>query len=242
MRTFTAYICSFIVCLFTLSGCGKTITPSKNKITKKYSVSSFHKIESNVPAKIIFMQGNTTSVEANGPDNYIPFIKVSSKDSVLHIWISNNNNQLYNLKGDHVEIKISSPQLTSISHKGVGNILLKETIKVKDLTIISKGVGNIKSEAIEGEHINVISDGVGNVLIKGKAQSASYESKGVGNLDAKDMIASDITVDQKGIGNVSCYGSGRIEITSKGIGNVDYYGNSEIARLNKSGIGSVRHK
>lgn len=46
--------------------------PSKSKMTKKYSVTPFNKIENKAPANIVFTQGNVTKVEADGPDNYIP--------------------------------------------------------------------------------------------------------------------------------------------------------------------------
>lgn len=59
--------------------------PSKNKITKKYSVTPFNKIENKAPANIVFTQGNVTKVEADGPDNYIPQLIVMVKDSTLSI-------------------------------------------------------------------------------------------------------------------------------------------------------------
>ena len=88
----------------------------------------------------------------------------------------------------------------------------------------------------------VRSDGIGNVILKGKAEKASYHIKGIGNLNAKDMIVSDVVVEQKGIGNVSCYASGKITVSTNGIGNVDYFGNPPTTDINKSGIGNVKRR
>lgn len=228
-----------------LTGCfneRNSIVPSKTQITKKYSVSPFNKIESNVVANIIFVQDSTTAVEAKGPENYIPHIVVSSKDSTLRIKMDNERTKFSSLRGNKVEIRVYAPELISLVHKGVGDVILQGTIQVADLTVNSSGVGNVKSDALEGNHIKVYSTGVGNVVLKGKANSAYYESKGVGNLNAKEMIVSDATVEQKGVGNVSCYASGKINITSKGVGNVEYYGNPEVTGLNKAGVGSVKSK
>ena len=57
--------------VMTLTSCVNGIAPSKNKITKKYSVEAFDNIASQGTVNIVFKQSNATTVEAYGPDNII---------------------------------------------------------------------------------------------------------------------------------------------------------------------------
>ena len=88
MRTKNIYFFSLLLAITMTTGCIHVSSgpkPSKNKITKKYSVTPFNKIENRAPASIVFTQGNVAKVEADGPDNYIPQLIVMVKDSTLSI-------------------------------------------------------------------------------------------------------------------------------------------------------------
>lgn len=240
MKTKAIYFFSILMVTLIITGCFHYSgpKPGKNKIIKKYSVNAFDKIENKAPAKIVFTQGNTTKVEANGPDNYISHITVLTKDSTLYIGI--DNEAFKNLKGNHIVISITSPTLCSIKQKSVGSIILKDSVKVNDLSIRAEGVGSIESDALMAHSIQVSQEGVGSINLKGKANSAKYYLDGVGSLKAKDMIVSDAIVEQNGVGSVSCYASGTINISAQGVGSVKYYGNPQVTGLRKSGIGSVK--
>ena len=236
-----------ILCFFTLAattllltGCDNFIKPSKNKITKKYSVDAFDKIDAKASVSIVFTQGNDTKVEAYGPDNYIAELEVVSKDSTLSIKMDKQKLKL--IKSSKIVLSVTAPELCRVDQRGAGSLLLKDSVKVNEMTIRSEGVGDIKTDALIANHINVSATGVGNIGLNGQAASANYYLEGVGNLNAKNMIVSDVIVEQNGVGNVSCYASGTINITTEGVGNVNYYGNPQVTGLKKSGVGSVNSK
>ena len=67
MRTKTIYFFSLFLTITMMTGCFHISSgpkPSKSKMTKKYSVTPFNKIENKAPANIVFTQGNVTKVEA----------------------------------------------------------------------------------------------------------------------------------------------------------------------------------
>ena len=67
MRTKTIYFFSLFLAITMMTGCFHISSgpkPSKSKMTKKYSVTPFNKIENKAPANIVFTQGNVTKVEA----------------------------------------------------------------------------------------------------------------------------------------------------------------------------------
>ena len=224
MRTKTIYFFSLFLTITMMTGCFHISSgpkPSKSKMTKKYSVTPFNKIENKAPANIVFTQGNATKVEADGPDNYIPQLIVMVKDSTLSI--SMDKDKFKNFKSSKINISITSPVLCNIKQRGVGSIYLKDSVKVTDLSISAEGVGSIEANAL-------------------MARSIKVSQEGVGSLKAKDMIVSDVVVEQNGVGSVSCYASGTINISAQGVGSVNYYGDPRVTGLKKSGIGSVKSK
>ena len=232
MRTKNIYFFSLLLAITMTTGCIHVSSgpkPSKNKITKKYSVTPFNKIENRAPASIVFTQGNVAKVEADGPDNYISQLIVMVKDSTLSI--SMDKDKFKNFKSSKINISITSPDLCSIKQRGVGSIYLKDSVKVRDLSINAEGVGSIEANALMARSIKVSQDG-----------HATYYLEGVGSLKAKDMIVSDVIVEQNGVGSVSCYASGTINISAQGVGSVNYYGAPRVTGLKKSGVGSVKSK
>ena len=235
-----SFFCMLLAAL-TVTGCiSSGPRPSKNKITKKYSIDAFNKIDNKAPATIVFTQGNETRVEACGPDNYIPELTVTVKDSTLYISMSKEKFRI--TKNAAIAISITSPELCGISQRGVGTITLKDTVRAGVLSIRAEGVGSIETDALLARDISVYQEGVGSIRMNGRAAHARYYLDGVGSLKAKDMIVSDVEVEQNGVGSVSCYASGTIKIDAQGIGSVNYYGNPRVTGLRKSGIGGVNSK
>lgn len=149
MRTKTIYFFSLFLTITMMTGCFHISSgpkPSKSKMTKKYSVTPFNKIENKAPANIVFTQGNATKVEADGPDNYIPQLIVMVKDSTLSI--SMDKDKFKNFKSSKINISITSPVLCNIKQRGVGSIYLKDSVKVTDLSISAEGVGSIEANAL----------------------------------------------------------------------------------------------
>lgn len=243
MKTKTVYYFSVLLAIITMTGCIHVSSgpkPSKNKMTKKYSVTSFNRIENKAPANIVFTQGDVAKVEANGPDNYIPYLLITIEDSTLSI--SMDKEKFKSLKNAKIDITITSPDLRDIRQKGLGSIYLKDSVQVTELSISAEGVGNIEANALMAHSIKVSQKGVGSINLKGQSSHATYYLEGVGSLKAKDLIASDAVIRQNGVGSISCYASGTINISAQGVGSIDYYGNPQVTGLNKSGIGSINSK
>lgn len=243
MKTKAVYFFSLLLAITMTTSCinfSSAPKPSKNIITKKYSITPFDKIENKAPAQIVFTQGSAMRVEAEGPENYISHLIISIKDSTLSI--STDKDKFKNLKSSKIKISITAPYLHSIKQRGIGSIHLKDSVKVTDLSISAEGVGSIEADALTARSIQVSQEGVGSISLKGQADKARYYLEGVGSLKAKDMIVSDAVVEQNGVGSVSCYASGTIYIEAQGVGSVNYYGNPQVTGLKKSGIGSVKSK
>lgn len=240
------YICATTIFLL-FTNCavniGKELQPSKNQITKKYHVNPFAKIESEVFADIIFTQSEVCKVEAQGPENYISHIVISTKDNALTIRMDDPQIRFRNTNNKNkVQIFVTAPMPTEFTQKGVGDIILKGDIRLKELSINNNGVGDIQADNLICEDLTIHSKGVGDTTLKGETNTASYFSKGVGDLKMQDMKAREVKVTLVGVGDISCYASQKITATSKGVGDINFYGNPKEKQLSKTGVGSIKER
>ncbi len=163
MRTKTIYFFSLFLAITMMTGCFHISSgpkPSKSKMTKKYSVTPFNKIENKAPANIVFTQGNVTKVEADGPDNYIPQLIVMVKDSTLSI--SMDKDKFKNFKSSKINISITSPVLCVVEQNGVGSV-----------SCYASGT------------INISAQGVGSVNYYGDPQVTGLKKSGIGSVKSK---------------------------------------------------------
>lgn len=199
MRTKTIYFFSLFLTITMMTGCFHISSgpkPSKSKMTKKYSVTPFNKIENKAPANIVFTQGNATKVEADGPDNYIPQLIVMVKDSTLSI--SMDKDKFKNFKSSKINISITSPVLCNIKQRGVGSINLKG--QAGHATYYLEGVGSLKAKDM------IVSDVV-------------VEQNGVGSVSC--YASGTINISAQGVGSVNYYGDPRVTgLKKSGIGSV----------------------
>ena len=216
----------------------ETIKPSKTIITRDYKVAAFKQIESEAVADIFYTQSvdGKTTVKIVGPDNLVDLMQVGVKGDVLLLTMDLGKKA----KNSNLDIFVSSPQLSSVDIKGVGNLYIKEHFTTPQLAVITKGVGDIHILDIETEKLFVDSKGVGNVHLEGVAQFAQLSSKGVGNIKAESLRANHVVASSKGVGNISCYATQKLEADSKGIGSIRYKGNPTQKELNRQGIGSIK--
>ncbi len=224
-----------------LTGCdiwGNYIKPSNNYITRNYKVKDFSKIDISTVGNICFQQSadSTRSVKIYGPDNIVALMKIGVRDGVLVL----NMDKKYKLRNvKKMRISITSPSLTKISFKGVGDMLIKDSLFTNSLDVESMGVGNIEITSLICKDLKVKSVGVGNVKLKGVAQNASFMVKGIGDIEADNFKALSIEASSQGVGHISCYAVKSLSASVKGIGSIKYKGKPEKKKFFKGGVGSI---
>lgn len=226
-------------CTIRING-NEELKPSKTQVTKKYHVNEFQQIESNVPANIVFTQSGINKVEAEGPENYIAHLVISTKDNALTIKLSDPKIRFRSSKNNPLTIRVSAPTLSALTQKGVGDIHLKGNIQSDNLTLSNKGVGDIKSDHLTCQALIVDIKGVGDIILHGETQRAEYHSKGVGDIEAKDMRAKDAKAELSGVGDIACFADERITAISQGVGDINIFGNPQEKALSKKGVGSIK--
>lgn len=140
------------IALFTVIGITTTSGKGIQLTSKKYSVKSFSAIEANTVADIVYTQSDITSVRVNCIGEMMNHITIKVHDGVLFI---ENSIALDNKSNTPIVVFVTSPQLDSIKHSGVGNWCLKGSVKSDELHIVSNGIGSIHALELKSEKIVV---------------------------------------------------------------------------------------
>lgn len=230
---------SLTVVFFSSCELSNSIKPSDNYITRTYKVGDFNKIYASAVGDIYYTQSTdgSTSLEIYGPDNIVEMIDVSIDEGKLSLAMQNVK-KVRNI--NKMKITISSPDLSSLKFKGVGNVHIDEGITTNALLLDAEGVGNIYASGIRCNNLTVCSRGVGDVKIVGESQKASLSSEGVGNINAVNLKSNHVEATSKGIGNITCYAVESISASVNGIGSIEYKGNPTDKNIIKGGIGSIK--
>ena len=232
----------FLLVALLLNACtviGETIKPSKNFITRDYKVHNFTQIDAATVGDIFYTQSvdNSTSVTIYGPDNMINLVQVVVKGNTLILTMDKHNK----VKNSKLKINISSPELTNIEFKGVGDIKIEGLFKTPQLSVTAKGVGDIDILNLNCDELTINSMGVGDVEVKGVAQTANLSSKGVGDIEAVELKAATVDASSKGVGDITCYATQTLKASVKGVGSIRYKGNPAAKEFSKGGVGSIKN-
>lgn len=212
------FVALCLVVLGAFSGChiNKGVKGSGTRKAEKRSLPAFKAIETTgaYRAEIICQQPASFEIETD--DNILPLIKTEVRDGVLHI---GNEERINPSQG--IQLRISLPELVSVSSRGVGDINIQNS-NSDDLKIDSTGAGTIKAT--------------------GKAKMATISSTGAGDIDTSRLLSEKARVTVTGAASVTVYATEQLDVSVSGAGSVDYLGNPKTVNKSVSGIGSVNKK
>lgn len=238
-RILAALLLTVVISSSCTSLIGDTIKPSKTYVTRDYKVKEFSGIDANTVGDIYYTQSSdgSTSVQIYGPDNIVDLMQVTVKNGTL--LLDMKNNKVRNIK--KMKITISTPTLTALYFRGVGDIIIEKGLDTDTLKIDNKGVGDINIHQLHCDRLDVESKGVGNVKLEGKVRQVLLDLKGVGNIEAEQLEAESVEAYSKGVGDISCYATQSLDASAKGVGNIRYKGNPTNKNISKGGVGTIKN-
>ncbi len=138
-----------------------------------------------------------------------------------------------------MNVYVTVRDIDQLKISGVGNVETSERLRLKDLDLRIKSVGNVDLE-IEADYLDARLSSVGNVSLSGKIGKADIDNTGVGKLAAYDLHNEVLKLKAAGVGRTEIYASKELAIISSGVGNVYYKGDAVITDLNVRGVGQVK--
>lgn len=227
-----------VIMLLILSG--STACAQSRYAADQFEISEFSIIETSVIANVHIRQSSSTQMTAEGSEKLLNLLNVRMDDNKLILEMDERQKKSIKGNREKLDIYIDTPTLTQIKSEGVGNIKIEGTFTTPELTIDSKGVGNLKSDNLEAGSIYITSEGVGNITLIGKADNIEIKSEGVGNINTAELTTRRTIVTSQGVGNIKCHATEYIKASSQGIGNITYYGNPSEKEISKDGLGKIK--
>jgi hypothetical protein len=230
------YVSAFILggCIISNGSADKgTKLPDEGKAIE---VKSFKAIHASGVFNIYLTQGTKEGVVVKG---YYPSdLKISNVGDTLMLEDTvHTHTGNFNVKTD---IYVTLVNITFMDIESVGSTKCTDTLKLKNLSFESDGVGTIDL-SLNADTVKGAENGVGTMKLHGSTKYAEIEDNGVGSLEAEKFMAEVLHVEVNGVGSANVYASKEIYIQSSGVGGVKYHGPAKVIQSESSGVGSVKH-
>jgi Putative auto-transporter adhesin, head GIN domain len=191
------------------------IRGSGKRQIEKREVPSFTSISTEGAFTIDVTCQKEPSLEVEGDDNILPFVKAEVSGNVLRL----TNSKGYSID-EPVKFKISVPNLEGLSVSGAGKIDIK-------------GMNNEKFE--------IDSSGAPSIVVAGSTKIIDIDTSGAGKIDTHKLHASRAIVESKGVSKVDLDVADQLDVKVSGPSSVTYEGNPVVNKT-INGPGKVERR
>jgi len=182
---------------------------------QKRQVASFTSISTNGAFTIEVTCQKDLSLEIEGDENVLGFVKTEVGGSILRL----ENSQNYDIS-EPILVRISVPNLEGLAVNGAGHITVK-------------GVNNDKFE--------IDTNGAPAITVSGKTKLVDIAANGAGKVDTQNLHAARAVVDARGVAKVDLDVSDQLDVEISGPSSVTYNGNPTVNK-NIHGPGKLTRK
>ena len=216
----------------------KKVRGNGNVTSIEHQVKSFSTLEIDGVFNVLIKQGEKESVTVETDENLHEYISIESNGNTLNV---STRKRITFRKKNRMNIYITIKDIGKLKLSGVGNVETEGTLRLSELDLRIKCVGNVTLK-LEVDDLDARINSVGNIALSGKANNAEIDNSSVGNLNAFDLKNEVLDLKNSGVGRVEVYASKELAIKSSGVGNVYYKGDAVITDLNIRGVGKVKKK
>ncbi|AHM59961.1 hypothetical protein D770_08490 [Flammeovirgaceae bacterium 311] len=204
-------------------------------VEENRSISDYHEISLSVPATIYLQQGPKEEVRLRAQENVLDNIETYVRGGNLKIKFDRNVR-----RHEPITIYLTTPDISSISISGSGDVIGENTIEAESLTVHISGSGEADL-AVETDELRTHISGSGKTYYSGNAGWHNIHISGSGDVHAFDLLSHTAEVHVSGSGNSMLWVTDELDVRVSGSGDVTYKGNPHItSRI--SGSGKVRPK
>ncbi|MDD7490564.1 MAG: DUF2807 domain-containing protein [Bacteroides sp.] len=189
---------------------------------KEYEVEDFTAIRCNIPADIVFTQGEP-SVKVIAKSGTLDKISVQSTADDMGGLLTISNAGKYSFKNVRkLEIRVSTRQLSKVELNGAQSFTSKSEISTGDFDLQSSGAAEIELDGMSAADVRLLINGAGDIDIdnldcksldiqiigagscdvSGKAKDAKVLISGAGDIDLSGLKAESFDSDIKGMGSI----------------------------------------
>ncbi|MCD8483724.1 MAG: DUF2807 domain-containing protein [Verrucomicrobia bacterium] len=200
---------------------------------RTHNPGAFESISIGVPARVEWVQGTDHTVVVTTHESQINAITVDTRRGTLRL------NTTRSFRGNApVEIKVTSPNLESVSLAGSGTFVATDLIASKSVDLSVAGSGSIEAR-LESEKTSANIAGSGRITLSGTTDSATFKISGSGRILAADLEVSKVSANIAGSGSMNVHAKDSLTGRIAGSGVIRQSGQAE-ADVRVAGSGRVR--
>ncbi|MEN8172892.1 MAG: head GIN domain-containing protein [Chloroflexota bacterium] len=248
MNTKSLVTITTALCMIFISACGsladneKTIQPSGNLITEERDLSGFDQINLIGVGEVIITQGQEESLSIRADENFMPFVEVDVKGSVLTLGLDTSDEGVTIRVEDDAygamvvfDLVVKDINQIDISDAFGAKIDQLETDK---LQIDLSGVGTLDINSLVADQLSIHQSGAGAIIISGQVNHQEIVQSGVGNFHAGGLESDTAVLNISGAGDATVWVKESLDVDISGVGNVVYFGSPQITSK-ISGVGKL---
>ena len=215
---------------------------------EKLDLDKFTSIVVNTTVDVVFTQGDNQSVKVEGNERAISEydfrVEGSDDDSEGTLYIDNARSLNYNLPS--VRLKITAPDLKSITINGSADFNMKDSVSLEKLDVIINGSGDCDIRNLNTSGNTMLSVfGSGDIVVRNlTAPTIGAAVTGSGDIENRQaMCEGEANLFTSGSGDIDATIVGRsVNATSQGSGDIDLDVFCDSLTISSQGTGDIEVK
>ncbi len=212
----------------------RSITGSGNIVTEKRDLSGFTGVRTEGIISAEVKQGPSFSVQVEGDDNLVRYVRTRVKGNMLEIDLKFRGN----IRFSQLKVYVTAPVISQLQATGVGSIYTKSIITNSDRIVLrTSGVGGITAD-VDAPNVEAKASGVGSIKLSGRTRNYQAQTSGTGSINSFELLAEKADAKVSGVGSIRIHASMALKARVSGVGSINYRGNPSLD-AQKSGVGSI---
>lgn len=209
------------------------------EVSQDFEFKDFDIVEVGSIDRVIFKQGNSFKIVAEGPQTAVEQLVMKQNNNKLTI--KRKNDITFNNNTPTAKITITIPELHKLVISGATEVQNTGVIAHEgNLDIVVSGAGSVNFK-VAVEKLNVTSTGASSITLAGKANHLGVDVSGIGQLNAFDLNANDVFIDASGTSNIKLVAHKTLQVNASGTASIVYRGKPTVQQK-VSGIASLTRR
>jgi len=179
-------------------------TAKSKTIEEDRTAKYFSHVVSSAVGDVHFTQGEKPSIKVVGREEFVKKTTTEIDGETLYIkTVKDGKQKILTPKQFNLAVYITSPDLTNMTLRGVGDVEVSGNLNTDTLDIGVSGVGDVKVSDLVCDRLIVSVKGTGDVdIAKARCKTADFTLKGVGDVSANLIKTDSTNIVMKGVGDM----------------------------------------
>lgn len=217
------------------------LSVSAQKRVYRLNVGRFDKVKVTDNVNVVYrsMPDSTGMAVFEGEEDFANAFIFSNSKGKLRVQVNTEDVNSPNLP----TLYLYSDYLTAVENSSEFMMTVENNNPVPSFSVKQIGNGKIVATGINAAEASAhLATGNGEIIIRGKADTASYKMVGTGKIEAVDLEAFEVRCTILGTGEITCWPTQKLDVRGIGTTDIYYKGTPEIKKVGGGKIFPIAEK